>query len=97
MPASRLWIATAIVAAAVAYAFLDRETGIPTWLQLREEVADGRARAAAQRARIESLRAQAEALERDPFAVERAIREDLELARPGEVIVRFPRDSFSTP
>jgi cell division protein FtsB len=38
---------------------------------------------------VEALRAEVRALERDPFSLERAIREDLDLAKPGEVIVRF--------
>jgi cell division protein FtsB len=39
-----------------------------------------------------ALRAEIEALESQPFALERAIREDLELARPGETVVRFGRN-----
>lgn len=95
--ARRILCAVAIVAAAVAYAFADRETGISTWLQLRGEVLAARAGAVAQRERIEALRVEARALERDPFAIERAIREDLGLARPGEVIVRLPRADPTSP
>jgi cell division protein FtsB len=39
--------------------------------------------------RVETLEFEINALETDPFALERAIREDLELARPGEIVVRF--------
>ncbi len=36
-------------------------------------------------------------LERDPFAIERAIREDLEWARAGEIVVRLPDALDSNP
>jgi cell division protein FtsB len=39
-------------------------------------------------ARIESREGEAAALRSDPLALERAIREDLGLARPGETVVR---------
>ena len=39
---------------------------------------------------IAALRRDVETLESDPAALERAIREDLVFARPGEVVVRLP-------
>ena len=39
----------------------------------------------------------AAALESDPFAIESAIREDLKLARSGELVVRFPSSDRSNP
>ncbi|UCE86613.1 MAG: septum formation initiator family protein [Deltaproteobacteria bacterium] len=92
----RLLTVAAIVAAALGYAFLDRDTGVSTLLQLRAEVAQGRAESDALRDRIDSLRADARALESDPFAIERAIREDLGLGRPDDVVVRFPRSESSS-
>ena len=59
------------------------------WRALRADVRAARARADALRDDIEHKRAQARALERDPLAIERAIREDLGLARPGELVVRL--------
>ena len=46
---------------------------------------------------IVRLKAEVGRLERDPFAIERAIREDLEWARAGETVVRIPRAVDSNP
>jgi cell division protein FtsB len=46
------------------------------------------ARVAELEARIASRESEAEALRSDPLALERAIRADLGLARPGEIVVR---------
>jgi cell division protein FtsB len=93
----RIGIVAAIVAVAMAYALLDRETGMRTLLQLHGEVERDRARAAALRARNDALHAEARALESDPFAIESAIREDLALGRADDVIVRFPPSESSNP
>ena len=45
----------------------------------------------------EALEAQRAELEDDRFALERAIREDLDLARPGETVVRFEAAGPSLP
>ena len=63
------------------------------WLRLRSDLADSSERVAALKRSAEALQIQIEALESQPFALEKAIREDLELARPGEVVVRFGRAS----
>jgi len=70
-------------------ALLDRDSGLPSWLALRSELAEFRQRIDGLERESQTLAAEIEALESDPFAIERAIREDLELARPGEVVVRF--------
>lgn len=87
-----LWIPALIVAALVA-ALLDRDAGILPWLRLRDDVAAKEARVEALRGRIADLEAQARALESDPFAQERAIREELEWARPGDTVVRLGPDA----
>jgi cell division protein FtsB len=56
---------------------------------LRADLAERDARIEKLSSEIALLRAQVGDLESDPFALERAIREDLGLAKPGEVIVRF--------
>jgi cell division protein FtsB len=86
-----LWIPALIVAAVVAAA-LDGDSGLRTWWELRGDVAKLHARNAGLRAEVASLRGQAEALASEPFALERAIREDLGLVQPGETLVRLPRD-----
>ena len=82
-----------LLGAAVVIAITDRSAGVPVWRQLNDDLADAHERVAALSAETDALRAQIDALSNDPFALEQAIREDLVLARPGEVVVRFrPED-----
>lgn len=83
-----MWIPVLALLAAGA-STLDERTGLPAWRRLREDLTAATARIEGLRGEIASLRAEAVALESDPFAVERAIREDLGLARPGESVVRL--------
>ena len=83
-----LWVPILLVGAAV-HAALDGEAGIPAWLRLRGELEEAKVRMEELRGEIERLRGEAAALEEDPFAIERAIREDLALVRPGETLVRW--------
>jgi cell division protein FtsB len=80
--------AVAIVASAVGVAVADDETGIRTWLQVRRDLAVAQARVAELETRIESREGATASLRSDPLALERAIREDLGLAKPGEIVVR---------
>lgn len=84
-------VAMLLVLAAAAWAWLDAEDGVDTWRRLHVEVAEAQARAAGLEARNEALRAEIDALVGDPSVQERAIREELRWARPGEVVVRVPR------
>ncbi len=79
----------ALFAAVLLLAATDRESGLPKWLELREELRESDARIAQLRAEVDSLQTETEALGHDPVAMERAIREVLQLARPGEIVVRF--------
>jgi len=74
---------------AVVYAGLDPDSGLRTWWQLRGELAASRGRIEALEGEITRLSEAARDLDGDPHAMERAIREDLGLARPGEIIVLF--------
>ncbi len=76
-----------------AIALADRSSGVPMWLRLRDALVLRTERVSALTRSTEALQAEIEALESQPFALEKAIREDLELARPGEVVVRFRRAS----
>jgi cell division protein FtsB len=87
-----LLLALALVAAAAAYAWLDPDDGVATWLELRADVARARARVAELEAGNAALAAETDALRSDPFAQERAVREVLRWTRPGEVLVRVPRE-----
>ncbi len=84
-----LWI-PALLGAASIYAVFDEAAGLRTWLRLDAELLEKRGRVAEIRREVISLRREVEALSHDPLAVERAIREDLEWARAGEVVVRLP-------
>jgi cell division protein FtsB len=91
-----LLLAAALVAAVVAYAALDGEAGIGTWLRLRAELRESQARNAGLRVEVGALETEAQALEHGGFAVERAIREELGFTRAGESLVRLPRDDHSS-
>ena len=83
------WLLPAIALAGLALSLADRESGLIAWYEMHEELETSRDRIAALNQRVETLKSEINALENDPFAVERAIREELELARPGEIVVRF--------
>jgi hypothetical protein len=82
-----LWIAAALV-----FAWIDGDAGLRSWWHLRSDLDLANERIAALRGDVESRQSAAVALEDDEFAIERAIRERLEYARPGETIVKL-RDS----
>ena len=88
-------IAPAVVAvglaAALGLAVLDRESGLLTWLELSNEHSEARAQIEDHRLANAILSERIEAIQRDPYHADRAIREALDLAKPGETIVRFKR------
>jgi len=75
--------------AAIGWSAFDESSGLPTWRRLRDDLTAAQARIEILRGDIEALRREADALQGDDFALERAIREDLGLARPGESVVRL--------
>jgi len=91
-----MWI-PALLGVALAFAVLDRESGIASWLRLRGELAAARERIAALDAEVAGLEREAAALESDDFAIERAIREELEYSRRGETVLRLPRADLASP
>ena len=80
----------ALLAAALGMAWLDTDSGLRAWLGLRRDVSAARERIQWLQVEIAELDAQAKALASDPAAQERAIREELEWALPGESVVRMP-------
>ena len=93
----RLLLIPAVIAVAVVYAMLDQASGIRAWLRLRSHLVASAGRIEELQHEVDALRAESSALKHDPFATERAIREDLELAKPGETVVRLPRPEGGTP
>jgi cell division protein FtsB len=85
-----LLLALALVVAAAAWAWLDPNDGIGTWLSLRSDVAQAEARVRGLASQNAVLAESAQALRAEPFAQERAVREELRWVRPGEVLVRVP-------
>ena len=83
-----LAIAGLILAAAAGVALADEETGVRTWMELRADLVVAKSRVAELEERIGRREAEATALRNDPLALEHAIRQDLGLARPGEMVVR---------
>lgn len=84
-----LWLAAALVTLLLAHAVLDEDAGVRRWRHLRSELADARGRIEALRGETDRLQREAERLEVDDFAVERAIREELGLVRPGQTLLRL--------
>ncbi len=85
------WLVPAVLAVGLMVTLTDRTSGLSTWFELSSELGESQARIVALEAETAALRAEISALSGNDFALERAIREELELARPGEVVVRFAR------
>ena len=83
------WFVPAAIALAATVAALDGDSGLRPWLALRGELSEAQGRIADLEAEVAALRPRVEALASDRFAIERAIREDLELVRPGETLLRL--------
>ncbi len=93
----RLRILAALIVLALVYLAVDRRSGLSTWMRQRADLASSDEKIAALERENERLRREIERLERDPFAIERAIREDLEFARAGETVIRIPASRRTNP
>jgi cell division protein FtsB len=91
----RFLLVPALVAVALVYAIVDEDSGVGTWLAMRDELAAAEERVAEIRREIGSLERDAAELESDAFAIESAIRADLKLARSGELVVRLSPTSVT--
>ena len=78
-----------LIALVAASALLDPDKGIGIWFDLREDLVVSEARVAKLRDANAALLHEIEVLEAQPEALERAIREELDLALPGEVVIYF--------
>ena len=83
------WPLPVLVAAALLFAWVDRDSGLRTWWQLRQDLGEANRRIEALREDVESRRRDTVALEENDFAIERAIRERLEYTRRGETLVKL--------
>lgn len=91
-----MWLALAVAVAGLATAFYDDDSGLRTWWTLRADLRDAEARIERLRTQVAGLERVSGGLEADPFALERAIRERLELALPGETVVLLSRRETAT-
>jgi cell division protein FtsB len=82
-------LGTLVIAILVVSALLDQETGVGIWLELREGLSESTVRGTTLARENEGLRREIEILEAEPAALDRAIREELDLVLPGEIVVRF--------
>ena len=86
-----IWLIPALVGAVALYAAIDDEAGLHSLWRLRGDLDAAHERIEGLRDDIALLSQEAEALQNRDFALERAIREELEFARSGETLVRLPR------
>jgi cell division protein FtsB len=86
----RLLLASVFLAGCAALLFGER--GVLDVERNRRQLKELQTQVVARKARVEKLRLLVESLETEPKALERVVREELGLARPGEVIILLPRD-----
>ena len=90
-------LALGVVAVSVFATLRDDESGLRAWWALRGDLRAAEARIERLRGEVADLERHRGGLAEDPFALERAIRERLELARPGETVVRLSPREMATP
>lgn len=94
---SRRWFAgVGILVAILTYALVDPKAGMRPWWALRGELLAAHAHRAELEAANAALEAEIEELKRSPFATERAVREVLGFAKPGEIVIRLPRPGLAS-
>ncbi|MFO0687107.1 MAG: septum formation initiator family protein [Myxococcota bacterium] len=84
-----LSLVTLAIAVAAVFSLFDPDSGLAIWRELRQDLDTSNARVEQLVRENEALRAEIAVLENEPAALDRAIREELDLVRPGEVVVRF--------
>lgn len=84
-----LGLGMCVIAILAASALLDRESGVGIWIEMREDLAASAARVEALARENDAMRREIALLEAEPGAIDRAIREELDVALPGEIVVRF--------
>jgi cell division protein FtsB len=87
-----LRVAPFVFLGAIVLAAASRDSGIPAWLRLDADHREAERRIAAMSRSLADLESRAAALRDSEFELERAIRNDLRLARPGEVVVIVPSE-----
>jgi cell division protein FtsB len=76
------------------YALADSKSGLLPWWALHQELVSAQAHRAELEAANTALEAEIRELEHSPFATERAVREVLGFAKPGELVIRMPKSGL---
>jgi cell division protein FtsB len=84
-----LGLGTCVIALMAVSALLNHESGVGIWREMREDLLGSAARVAQLHRENDEMRQEIRMLEADPAALDRAIREELDVALPGEIVVRF--------
>jgi cell division protein FtsB len=84
-----LGLGTCLIAILAISALLNHESGVKIWLELRENLSGSDARVAKLVQENDEMRKEVQMLEAEPAALDRAIREELDVALPGEIVIRF--------
>ena len=92
-----LALGTFVIAAIAVSAMLDPDSGLEIWRELRRDLAVSDVRIERLMRENDALRGEIATLESEPDALDRAIREELDLALPGEIVVRFEPTPASQP
>lgn len=90
-----LGLGTIVIALVAISALLDPESGLAIWFELRASLEGSSQRVEILERENDSLREEIEMLEFEPAALDRAIREELDLALPGETVVYFTELEFT--
>jgi len=77
------------VAIGIGNAALAPGSRVPTWLGGAGDLETIEAQVSELEAEVASLEREAELLQSDPFAIEKAIREDLRMAKNGEIVIHL--------
>ncbi len=90
-----LSLGTGLIAILTISALLNPKSGLQIWSELREDLSGSAARVAQLSQENEEMRNEILMLESEPSALDRAIREELDMVLPGEIVVRFTRSKSS--
>jgi cell division protein FtsB len=92
-----LLIIPLLLVGALIYITADQGSGLLIWMQHREDLENSETRIIGLEAEIARLKEEIKGLQADPFAIESAIREDLEFAGAMETVIRMPTEPSSNP
>lgn len=92
-----LGLGIGLIAIAAISALVDAESGVVIWKDLRQTLSVADERVFDLEERNTALRREIEQLEAEPAALDRAIREELGLVLPGEVVVYFTGSQSDRP